>query len=85
MDGDEGWVHKSMLSGKRSAVIKGQVRTLLEKPDASARPVVRLEPGVIATLETCQEDWCRLSVASYEGWLSREHIWGVYPKENFEE
>lgn len=82
MDGDEGWVLKSMLSGKRAVVVKGSMRTLLKKPDGG-RPVAKLEPGVIASLKTCSKEWCQLSVASYAGWLKRDEVWGVYPDEKF--
>ncbi|HYD19425.1 MAG TPA: SH3 domain-containing protein [Patescibacteria group bacterium] len=84
-DGDRGWVHKAMLSGRRAVIVKDQLRTLLAKPDPNAPPVVRLEPGVVADLETCQGDWCDLKIASYEGWIKRSDIWGVYPDETFKE
>lgn len=83
IEGDEGWVHKSMLSGSRAVIIKGTVRTLYAKPDTAEKPVVRLEPGVVAELETCKGDWCRLDVSSYDGWIKRDSIWGVYPDERF--
>lgn len=82
-DGDEGWVHKSLLSGRRAVVVSGPVQTLLKKPKEGARPVVKLEPGVIAGLDRCENDWCYLKVASYKGWLRKENIWGVYPDETF--
>ena len=85
IDGDEGWVHKSMLSGKRSVVVRGTVHLLLKKPSEGARPVVRLEPGVIAKLDTCVANWCQLAVGGYDGWLKRQDIWGVYPDEKFED
>jgi SH3-like domain-containing protein len=84
-DGDEGWVHESMLSGRRAVIIKGEMQTLLDKPQDDARPVVRLEPGVIAGLVTCRNDWCRLKIASYDGWLKRNDVWGIYPREAFQE
>ena len=82
MDGDEGWVHKSMLSGRRAVIIKGSMRTLVKKAD-DARPVARLEPGVVAELKTCRAAWCDLTVGGYEGWLKRDSVWGVYPDEKF--
>ena len=85
IDGDEGWVHKRMLSGRRAVVVKGQVQTLLRHPEDDARAVARLEPGVVARLETCKDAWCRLSVGGYTGWLKREQVWGVYPSEIFKE
>jgi SH3-like domain-containing protein len=83
MEGDEGWVLKSMLSGKRAALVKDGVQTMLKKPDERARPIVRLEPGVVAGLKRCKDSWCELSVAGYTGWLKRAGVWGVYPDENF--
>lgn len=85
VEGDEGWVHKSMLSGRRTVVIKGHVQALLKKPEESARPVVKLEPGVIADLEKCEGKWCQVEAASYEGWIERENIWGVYSDEKIED
>jgi SH3-like domain-containing protein len=84
IDGEEGWVHKSMLSGKRAVVVRGTVQPVLKKPEDGARPVVKLEPGVMATLDKCAERWCEIEVASYSGWIKRESLWGVYPDEKFE-
>lgn len=85
VEGDEGWVHKSMLSGRRAVIIRQQVQSLLKKPEDGAAVVVKLEPGVIAGLKACEEDWCKLEIASYKGWIKKENIWGVYPREVFEE
>jgi SH3-like domain-containing protein len=82
-DGDKGWVHKSMLSGKRSVIVTGPLQTLLRKPDAGSKPVVKLEPGVIAGLDHCEQEWCYLKVASYKGWIKRKDVWGVFPEEKF--
>lgn len=85
VDGEEGWVHKSMLSGRRSVIVRGQTQTLLRTPDTGARPVAKLEPGVIARLDRCNAKWCSLRAGSYDGWIKKEHLWGVYPDENFKE
>lgn len=85
IDGDEGWVHKSMLSGRRTVSVEGQVRTIYKKPDRDSRPVAKLEPGVIAELDRCEDQWCYVRVAGYKGWLKRDEIWGVYPSEKFED
>lgn len=84
-DGDEGWVHKSMLSGRRGVIVIGATQVVLRKPEDGARPVVRLEQGVIANLETCQGEWCEVAVGGYDGWLKREAVWGVYPDEQFKD
>ena len=94
-DGDKGWVHKSLLSGKRAVIIIGSTRTLFKKPKVGAMPVVKLEPGVIAYLDrcdracsdahtdNCNKVWCYLKIAGYKGWIERKNIWGVYSNEVF--
>lgn len=85
MNGDEGWVNKTMLSGKRAVIITGQTQTVFKKSQDGSRPVVKLEPGVIAQLETCQDMRCLVHVAGYEGWIDRAALWGVYKEETFKE
>lgn len=82
--GTVGWVHQSMLDGRRTALIIGGERILRREPADGAAGVARLRPGVIARLRECAADWCRLEADSYEGWLKRDEFWGVYPGETIE-
>jgi SH3-like domain-containing protein len=82
-DGDKGWVHKSMLSGKRAVIVTGPSQTLYKAADAGSKPVVKLEPGVIAGLDHCEREWCYLKIASYKGWIKRDKVWGVFSDEKF--
>ena len=43
----------------------------------SAPAVAHMEPGVIAWLDACAEDWCEIEVAGLGGWVRRSAIWGV--------
>ncbi len=81
VDQAEGWVHQSMLSGRRSVVIVGGVRDLKSDPTAAASAIARLEPGVIGRLEKCDDTWCKVTAAGYDGWLERRDLWGIYPHE----
>ena len=83
IDGTEGWVHQSMLTGRRTAIVLGEVRTLRRKNDPEAAAVALVEPGVIGTLLECKTAWCRLEVAGQKGWLPRDQVWGVLPSETF--
>ena len=84
-EGTEGWVHQSMLSGLRMIQVIGQIRTLRRDPGSSAPAVARMEPGVLANLENCQQKWCEIQVSGLSGWVSRAHIWGVGVKEGLGE
>ena len=82
VDGEEGWVHQSLLSGDRTALIRAaDLVPLREKSDAASRMVARLEPNVVAHLEKCGKDWCRLSAGGFRGWVQRNMLWGIYASE----
>ena len=76
-----GWVSASLLSGKRTAIVTDERRTLRTKADAASAPVAELDPGVIARLIECDGAWCRLEIKGYQGWLLRTEFWGVFPDE----
>ena len=79
--GTEGWVHRQMLSGKRSIIVIGGVQTLRRQPEAGAPAVARLSPGVIAPVLECNGDWCRVEASGFRGWLPRAGTWGTKPGE----
>lgn len=80
-EGSEGWVHQSMLTGRRSVVIQGEVRALREDPREDSSIVARAAPGVVGSLRKCQGEWCEVEMKGYRGWLKRAEVWGVYPNE----
>ncbi|GGF61363.1 hypothetical protein GCM10011332_13900 [Terasakiella brassicae] len=82
--GTQGWVHQGMLSGKRSVIVMGDLRTLRREPKTSASPSARLEEGVIARLLECPQGttWCKIDADGYEGWLRKAEFWGVYSEES---
>jgi SH3-like domain-containing protein len=83
-DGAEGWVHQSMLSGKRTAVVTGTTAALNQSGEDTAEVVAILEPGVVVNVQRCPADivMCRVEIDSLQGWMKREHLWGIYPAEN---
>ncbi len=84
-DGEEGWVHQSLLSGNRHVLIRGDTPvTLYKKPDSGARAIAQAEPGVVAKFNECADNWCQVSVSGYEGWLLKASLWGVYEHEESE-
>lgn len=82
VEGTSGWVHKSMLEGKRTVLVRGrEARTLRADPDDKARPVLKAAPMVLGKLAECRKDWCRIQIAAHKGWLRKAQLWGVYPGE----
>jgi len=91
-EGADGWVWHSLLSGRRTAIVTpwdrgvGDPVPVFESPNAASRVIARLEPGVIANVSTCIDDWCRLTFRldgrrDFGGFINQEKLWGVYPDE----
>ncbi len=83
-DGSEGWVYKNLLTGRRSVLVTGAVRTLRHDPTLYSEPLARAEPGVIGRLLACEDGWCKIETAGHQGWLPITHLWGVYDGESVE-
>lgn len=84
--GAQGWVHQSMLSGRRTLIVTDKVRTVRRSPDTQSPGVARVEPGVVGRVLNCPADltWCQIEVDGRDGWLRRVEFWGVYRHEALE-
>ena len=84
--GTQGWVHQSMLAGRRTLVVTGAERTLRARADTKSPAIAKIEPGVVGQLILCagESNWCRVEFSDYEGWLLRVEFWGMYRDEMVE-
>ncbi len=95
-DGTTGWVLSSLLSGRRTAVVMPWNQTHGDTARADVPPgplplrdgrtpdavtIAGLEPGVLATVLSCDGRWCRLAVEDYRGYAEQSQLWGVYRDE----
>jgi len=83
-DGAGGWMHYSLLSGVRTAIIETDMLEMKANPEPASMVVAQLELGVIARIEECHVEWCKLSTAGYKGWVRKETLWGVGPGETLD-
>ncbi len=92
-NGDEGWMHKTMLSGQRRIVVKSikgqEFQKIYTKPHAASNVVAKVESEVRGSLKTCKKNWCLIKIDAseetgskkIEGWIEKSKIWGVYVSE----
>jgi SH3-like domain-containing protein len=88
-EGTTGWVLGSMLSGRRTAILRpwdvksGQTTSTALRDDdrEGARPIAFAEPGVLASIISCDGTWCRLSIGEVRGYIEQKTLWGVYQGE----
>ena len=85
-EGTEGWVLHSLLSGRRTALVmqKGAETPLRAKPSEDATIVAKLQSGVIGSVKSCANSWCRMIGDGYDGWIEQAKVWGAYPGETVE-
>jgi len=80
---DEGWVHKAMLSRKRSGIIKSDNKKIFEKPDTKSRIKAIANKGAILNVEQCDGTYCLVENKDVEGYINSDDIWGIYENEKF--
>lgn len=77
-DGAQGWMLVTLLSDRRTALVKpGQRRPIRVGPYDSAKVQYEAEPGVVGRISKCSGGWCRIEVGNRRGYVSTSDIWGV--------
>ena len=76
-EGIQGWMHKSVLSGKRTAMLLADNIYLREKPLEESKATAKLMKGVITYIESCRPEWCEVEVGKADGWVPSSLLWGV--------
>lgn len=75
-EGDECWIHKSKLSGAKTALVMEDRLALRQKPRLSSPPRARLGKGVITAVTKDREGWFRVSAEGVSGWAPQTAFWG---------
>ena len=84
-DGTRGWMLVTLLSDRRTAIVKpGVPRPIHAEPSESSRVRYRAEQGVVGRIEQCRSGWCRIALGRREGFIRIADIWGVSPNETVE-
>lgn len=83
VEGQTGWVKSVMLDGRRRVLFTGRVNTaILREPNGEADAVALAAPGLIADLVECEGEWCEVSARGYDGFVTRDRLWGVRAIDN---
>ncbi|WP_439136719.1 SH3 domain-containing protein [Roseicyclus sp.] len=83
-DGAGGWVHYTLLSGERTAIVTAEMLPIYTRPDTGATIRARAERDVIAELRQCQTGWCEIEAGGFRGWVAVSGLWGVDPDEQID-
>ena len=83
-EGAGGWVHYSLLSGSRTALVTLDMAEFRDAATDKATVVAQAETGVIGRILECQPDWCRIALDGPRGWVRKTAVWGVTVDEVFD-
>ena len=77
-DGTQGWMLVTLLSDRRTAIVKqGEPRPVRIQPDDGAKVRYLAEQGVVGRIDKCREGWCRIAIGKRDGYIRTSDIWGV--------
>lgn len=84
-EGKQGWMLGALLSGRRMGMVAPWLRSKLVplRADHSngARILALVQPHVLARIDSCDGDWCRVRIRSRAGFIRQTRLWGAYPGE----
>ena len=72
---NSGWVHRRMVKPSNSIIILRN-KILFKKPSLFSKPIAQIKKGRLLVLQKCEENWCRVKTADFEGWVKTNDVWG---------
>ena len=76
-ENNSGWIHISQLSKKKAAIVIDDDVIVFSKPTIYSRPKVILKKGRLCKITKCKENWCKIKVDRYKGWIKKDGLWGL--------
>ena len=83
-DGTAGWMHGSVLSLRRIALVKTNMAKIHASPDPSSSVIALAERNALMELQSCPKTWCRVKADNAHGWIKRQAIWGILQTESLD-
>jgi SH3-like domain-containing protein len=81
-DGAQGWMLVTLLSDKRTAIVKpGEPRAVRADPTDGAKVRYMVEQGVVGLISKCASGWCRIEIGNRQGYIRTADLWGVAENE----
>jgi len=71
-----GWIHISQLSKKKAAIVIEDELIVFNNPTIYSKPRVVLNKGRLCLIAKCENEWCKVKVDKYKGWVKKDSLWG---------
>ena len=76
-ENNTGWVHVSQLSKKKAAITIEDDQLLFDRPSIYSTPSAVLKKGKLCRIKKCKDDWCKVQVENFKGWIKKDNLWGL--------
>ena len=76
-ENNTGWIHISQLSKKKAAITIDDDLIVFNKPSVYSKPLVLLKKGRLCKIQKCKEEWCKVKIDSFNGWIKKNSLWGL--------
>jgi len=75
-ENNSGWIHISLLSGKKSAINNENNSILFKSDTIYSKPLAKMEKGRLLLIKKCNYEWCKVTTGKYIGWVNKKSLWG---------
>ena len=76
-ENNTGWIHISQLSKKKAAITVDDDQLIFNKPSIYSKPRAILKKGRLCKIKKCKENWCKVKVENFNGWIKKDSLWGL--------
>lgn len=78
IDGEEGWIHKTLLANNNVIWVKTELVSLICDPSSPEAVVLKAEKGVEGEfLKDIKGKYAKVRIGGQKGWVLIDDIWGV--------
>ena len=76
-ENNNGWIVISQLSKKKAAITIEDDKLIFNKRSIYSKPFAVLKKGRLCKVHKCKDEWCKISVEKYKGWVKKDILWGL--------
>ena len=75
-ENNTGWIHVSQLSKKKAGITIIDNVIVFKNSTVFSKPIVVIEKGKLCLIIKCVNEWCKIKVNNYVGWIKSSSLWG---------
>ena len=62
---------------KKAAITTKDSLLIFNKPSIYSKPSAILKKGRLCKIKKCKNEWCKVEVEKFKGWVKKDGLWGL--------